>query len=313
MKHTIEAEWEGLRNALVLAGMSTATVSRAISFHEYCEPGHDIAELDRQWAVDQFRHPFAVAHRMSRNLLRGVGEMTSAATQMVAFSPPLLVSPAPLARSAVEHSSRVWYLSQDHHKEPEQRLARFERLLSESLHNRNARGKLRNDVASDRKDDLDAWIKEKGQTLRKIRVPKISRLTEEYIAAIGLANPVADTYKNLSNVAHGNLVEIDAIAETAHKVHHKGGIDYNRLNTYGRTLFTVKCAHSAACYAHSLSAQPERMTSELIPASDIALNAPISYQLNSARGIIEVAEVHYHQLCEMLGMRVLKVAERTNF
>ncbi|WP_151901687.1 hypothetical protein [Tsukamurella tyrosinosolvens] len=300
-----DAEWQAVRNAVVLAGVSTATVSMAVSYHEFQEPGHDIAELDRAWEVERLTHPFGVAHRMGRHLLRGASEMVGAATRMVAEPLPLLVSPAPLARSAVEYSSRVWYLSQQHRERPEERLARLERLLSDGLRNRNARGRLRNDVASERLDDLEAWLAAREGDLRRIRVPTISDLVDRYLDEIGVSNPKADTYKSLSAIAHGNLVELDAIAGTAFKVFHADGVDYNRLNTYARTLFTIRCVHGAASIAHQLSFEPERRTAELVPGTELSFDIPISQHLASARGLIGVAEQNLQSLADTLGMKVL--------
>ena len=98
-----------------------------IAYLDYREPGFDLAALDAQYGDADIPDPATTAHKLTRFYLLGAGDCVYSIGQLLALPEPMIVSPAVLARSAVEYASRTNYIaSEDDH--PTVRMSKMARL-----------------------------------------------------------------------------------------------------------------------------------------------------------------------------------------
>lgn len=111
----------------------TSQVMNATAYLSYREPTvEDIGAFDDARGSVSLPDPLLTAHRMSRFYLVGAGDFVYSMGKLLALKEPMVVSPAVLARSAAEYSSRCRYIS-DPDDSPDLRLAKLANLFQEGF------------------------------------------------------------------------------------------------------------------------------------------------------------------------------------
>lgn len=174
---------------------------RAIAYRDYREPTvADIGAYDVEHGSGAMPDPLLSSHRLTRFYLVGAGDFVYSLGQLLGLRQPMITSPAVLARSAAEYSSRCAYLSSGDDS-PGVRISKAFNLYREAF----------NDFGVS-KPDADPQMVELAQgindwrsahTLPKTSLPNYTNLVHKLAPSIGRRE-----YQRLSGVAHANAISI---------------------------------------------------------------------------------------------------------
>ncbi|MFI6429698.1 hypothetical protein [Rhodococcus oryzae] len=180
----------------------------AIAQKEYREPSvADIDAYDAEHGSGAMPDPLLTAHRLTRFYLLGAGDFVYSLAALFGLKEPMVTSPAALARSASEYSSRCAYLASEEDS-PEIRISKMYNLFREGLNEFGV-----NKPGADPKlVALAAGINDwhSGQTLPKAPLPNYTDLVHKLAPSIGRRE-----YQHLSGIAHANAVTLSGLVLSA--------------------------------------------------------------------------------------------------
>lgn len=160
----------------------------------------DIAEYDQVNGDEDVPDPLLTAHRYGRFYLQCAGDFVYSIGQLLALEAPMVMSPAVLARSAAEYSSRTWYIT-DPSDGPETRVAKIAQLLRAGF---LERGFLRPNATFNEKEllaRLERWSQR--QQLTRMRSLQYDKLVADMIPEYGKRE-----YDWLSGYVHASAATI---------------------------------------------------------------------------------------------------------
>lgn len=213
---------------------STAHVMNATGYLPYREPTvPDIEAFDAERGSGSMPDPLLTAHRMSRFYLVGAGDFVYSIGKLLALEEPMVVSPAVLARSAAEYSSRCKYISADADS-PDMRLSKLANLFQEGFRDLGVGKPDADQDLLELANGFNNW--KSTQNLPKASLPNYSALVHALSPNMGRSE-----YQQLSGITHGSTITLSAVFIAAQMGHEKRVED-----SWRHALFATQCGLLAA-------------------------------------------------------------------
>ncbi|OQQ31074.1 hypothetical protein A6410_05480 [Prescottella equi] len=182
----------------------------AIAYKEYHEPSvADINGYDAVHGSGAMPDPLLTAHRLTRFYLVGAGDFVYSLGQLLGLKQPIVTSPAVLARSASEYSSRCAYLASSDDS-PDLRISKMFNLLNDGLTEFGVKKPDADPQMITLAAGLNDW--RSAQSLPKASLPNYTTLVHQLAPSIGRRE-----YQHLSGVAHANAITLVTSVISAQK------------------------------------------------------------------------------------------------
>lgn len=186
----------------------TSQVMRATASHDYRESTvADINKYDAERGSGAVPDPLLTAHRLTRFYLLGAGDFLYSLGKLLGLEQPMVTSPAVLARSAAEYSSRCVYIASSEDS-PETRVAKMFNLFREGFNDFGVHKPDADPQVVELAKGINAW--RSTQELPKTALPNYTDLIHKLAPSIGRRE-----YQRLSGVAHANAIALSGAAISA--------------------------------------------------------------------------------------------------
>ncbi|WP_143546812.1 hypothetical protein [Rhodococcus sp. 06-235-1A] len=195
-----QPEVPDIRTAGEFCLMVSSAMSRVANI-DYAEPHVDIHSFDLERGTTEFPDPLLTTHRLGKFYLLCGGDFVHTIGLSLLEEQPKVVSPAVLARSAAEYSSRSWYIS-DPEDTVDTRLAKMIKLVGSGLAEAGFSDPRLDPVDAQFASGFNRWVSQQKQ-LPKLPKPNYKKLIELMVPEIG-----GQEYDALSGYVHASAVTV---------------------------------------------------------------------------------------------------------
>ncbi|KXO91293.1 hypothetical protein AXK61_06995 [Tsukamurella pseudospumae] len=206
----------------------------AVAQLPYREPTvSNIDEYDAEHGGGAIPDPLLTAQRYTRFYLLGAGDFVFSLGKLLSLEQPMVMSPAVLARSAAEYSSRCVYVS-DPTDSPEMRISKAMNLCRDGFNDHGVGKPDADPELIELAKGFNDWSSQRS--LPKAPLPNYTNLIHQLSPEMGRRE-----YQRLSGVAHANAITLSGAVISAQLES-----DHNVDQSWRNALFASHCGVLAA-------------------------------------------------------------------